>query len=122
MNVISFVRRALQGSSGGAVQVADDQPLPVSSVDGLASLTKSAVAMTGSSAELLAASATRSIVVVSNAEANASAAIDPTGGTCSLTAGIPLPPGATVRITGKAAQAAMTQIGTNGQSLTVYAG
>lgn len=29
MNGISFVKRALQGSSGGAVPVADDQPLPV---------------------------------------------------------------------------------------------
>lgn len=29
MNVISFIKRALQGTSGGAVQVADDQPLPV---------------------------------------------------------------------------------------------
>jgi hypothetical protein len=29
MNGISFVKRAQQGSSGGAVPVADDQPLPV---------------------------------------------------------------------------------------------
>jgi len=29
MNAISFIKRALQGGSGGAVQVADDQPLPV---------------------------------------------------------------------------------------------
>lgn len=28
-NVISFVKRALQGGAGGAVAVADDQPLPV---------------------------------------------------------------------------------------------
>jgi hypothetical protein len=29
MNAISFFKRALQGSTGGAVPVADDQPLPV---------------------------------------------------------------------------------------------
>lgn len=29
MNVISFIKRSLQGSSGGALPVADDQPLPV---------------------------------------------------------------------------------------------
>jgi hypothetical protein len=29
MNVISFVRRALQGAKGGATPVADDNPLPV---------------------------------------------------------------------------------------------
>jgi len=29
MNAISFIKRTLQGSTGGAVQVADDQPLPV---------------------------------------------------------------------------------------------
>lgn len=35
MNAISFVKRALQGSTGGAVQVADDQPLPVTTTGGL---------------------------------------------------------------------------------------
>jgi hypothetical protein len=87
-----------------------------------ATLTKAAVTMTGASGVLVAASAARLIVMVSNAEANAAAAIDPTGGTCALTAGIPVPAGATVTITGKAAQSAMTQIGTNTQVLTVYTG
>ena len=85
-------------------------------------LTKAAVTMSGSSAALVAASATRLSVMVSNPAANAVAAIDPTGGTCALTAGIPLAPGQTVEITGKAAQSAMTQIGTNLQVLTVYTG
>lgn len=31
MNVISFIKRSLQGATGGAVQVADDQPLPIAS-------------------------------------------------------------------------------------------
>jgi hypothetical protein len=29
MNVISFIKRSLQGGTGAAVRVADDQPLPV---------------------------------------------------------------------------------------------
>jgi hypothetical protein len=87
-----------------------------------ASLTKSSVTMTGVSAVLVTASATRSVVIVSNPAANAVSAIDPTGGTCSLTAGITIGPGSTIEITGKAAQSAMTQIGTNTQVLTVYTG
>ena len=87
-----------------------------------ATLTKVAVTMTGASGVLVAASATRLSVSVSNPAANANAAIDPTGGTAVLTAGIPLAPGQTVEITGKAAQSAMTQIGTNAQVLTVYTG
>jgi len=87
-----------------------------------ATLTKAAVTMTGSSAALVAASAARTIVMVSNAEANSPAAVDITGGTAALTAGIPVPAGTTIEITGKAAQSAMTQIGTNAQFLTVYTG
>jgi hypothetical protein len=87
-----------------------------------ATLTKAAVTMTGASGVLVAASATRTIVIVSNAAANAAAAIDPTGGTAVLTAGIALAAGQTLEITGKAAQSAMTQIGTNAQVLTVYTG
>ena len=64
----------------------------------------------------------RLLVRVSNPATNASAAIDPTGGTCSLTAGIPLAPGQTIEITGAEARSAMTQIGTNAQVLTVYTG
>lgn len=33
MNAISFIKRALQGGAGGAVQVADDQPLPTKMID-----------------------------------------------------------------------------------------
>jgi poly-gamma-glutamate capsule biosynthesis protein CapA/YwtB (metallophosphatase superfamily) len=87
-----------------------------------AKLTKAAVTMTGSSGVLVAADPARAFVIVSNPAANATAAIDPTGGTAALTAGIPLGPGATIEITGKAAQSAMTQIGTNTQVLTVYTG
>jgi hypothetical protein len=87
-----------------------------------ATLTKASVTMSGSSAALVAASASRAIVIVSNTAANAVAAVDPTGGTAALDAGIPIPPGQTVTFTGKAAQSAMTQIGTNTQKLTVYTG
>lgn len=134
-NIISFIKRA----TGGAVPVADDQPLPVTSGSGTAgspsgavqttqlpqdgaTLTKAAVTMSGSSAVLVAASASRLIVIVSSTAGNAVAAIDPTGGTAALTAGIPLQGGETIEIVGKAAQSAMTQIGTNTQLLTVYTG
>lgn len=85
-------------------------------------LTKSSVTMTGSSATLVAADATRMYVIVSSTESNSSAAIDPTGGTAALDAGIPLPAGTTIEISGTPAQRAMTQIGTNTQKLTVYTG
>jgi hypothetical protein len=87
-----------------------------------ASLTKSSVTMTGVSAVLVTASATRSVVLVSSTEANGAAAVDPTGGTAALDAGIPIPAGTTIQISGKAAQSAMSQIGTNLQKLTVYTG
>lgn len=86
------------------------------------SLTKSQVTMTGASGVLVAADSTRKIVIVSSTDGNAAAAIDPTGGTAALSYGIPLGGGSTAAITGKAAQSAMTQIGTTGQLLTVFTG
>lgn len=111
------------GTTDTAV-VAHDNPLPVTNTGGgdSATLVKTSVTMTGVSAALVAAGATRSVVIVSNASANAPAAVDPTGGTCALDAGVPIPPGQTVMFTGVAARSAMTQIGTNAQKLTVYAG
>jgi len=85
-------------------------------------LTKASVTMSGASAVLVTASATRSVVLVSSTEANGAAAVDPTGGTAALDASIPIPAGTTIQISGKAAQSAMTQIGTNTQKLTVYTG
>jgi hypothetical protein len=87
-----------------------------------ATLSKASVTMSGSSGTLVAANANRLVVVVSNTDTNSTAAIDPTGGTASLDGGIPLLGGQSVKIVGKAAQSAMTQIGTNGQKLTVYTG
>ena len=87
-----------------------------------ATLTKASVTMTGASGVLLAASATRVVVIVSSTEANGAAAVDLTGGTAALDAGVPIPAGTTIEITGNAAQSAMTQIGTNTQKLTVYTG
>jgi hypothetical protein len=79
--------------------------------------------MTGVSAALVGASATRSVVIVVNGATNAPAAVDPTGGTAALDAGLQLVGGGDmVKITGKAAQSTMTQIGTNGEKLTVYTG
>ena len=99
----------------------DLYPLAVGS-EASATLTKAAVTMTGASGVLVGASASRLIVIVSSTEANSAAAIDPTGGTAALDAGIAVPAGTTIEITGKAAQSAMTQIGPNTQKLTVYTG
>jgi hypothetical protein len=103
------------GSPSGGVQSVQTP------ADG-ATLTKAAVTADGASKALVSASTSRLSVTVSNPAANAAMAIDPTGGTASLTAGIPLGPGETIEITGKAAQSAMTFIGTNTQVLTVYTG
>lgn len=115
---------AYQSPTGrGNVPVSEERPLPVT-LTGLTgtALTRSTVTMTGASAPLVAADSTRRIVIVSSTKANSDAALDPTGGTCALDAGISLSGGDTVQITGKEAQSAMTQIGTNGQKLTVYVG
>lgn len=87
-------------------------------------LTRATVTMTGASGVLVAASSSRSIVIVSTTAGNAAAAIDITGGTAVLSGGgISLVSGSPpLVITGKAAQSAMTQIGTNNQTLTVYTG
>lgn len=105
------------GSTAGGVQTVQKPE------DGVA-LTKSPITMTGASVanNLVAASAGRKIVIVSSTDTNAPAAVDITGGTAALDSGIPLLPGTTIKITGKAAQSAMTQIGTNGQKLTVFTG
>ncbi|WP_422034741.1 hypothetical protein [Reyranella sp.] len=106
-----------------AVPVSEASPLPVVLTNlTVAALVKSSITMSGASAELVAADVTRKIVIVSSTKTNASAAIDPTGGTAALDAGIPMEGGDTIQITGKEAQSAMTQIGTNGQKLTVYTG
>ncbi len=115
---------AYQSSTGrGNVPVSEARPLPVA-ITGLTgtALTRSSVTMTGASAPLVAADATRRVVIVCSTRANSDAAFDPTGGTCALDAGIPLSGGDTVQITGKEAQSAMTQFGANGQTLTVFVG
>ncbi len=105
------------------IPVSEAKPLPVvlTNLTGTA-LTRSTVTMSGVSAELVPADAARRIVIVSSSRSNGDAAFDPTGGTCALDAGIALSGGDTVQITGKEAQSAMTQIGANGQKLTVYVG
>ena len=110
-------------ANGNAVPVSATNPMPTAPPEDLVTLTKASVTMTGVSAQLVAASATRSIVIAVNAATNSPAAVDPTGGTAALDAGIQLVGGGDmVKITGRAAQSAMTQIGTNGQKLTVYTG
>jgi len=111
---MAVVPHAIDGS-GNAVPVGAEEAV---------SLTKGAHALNGASQPLtgVAADNNRKIVIVSNAAGNAEAAIDPTGGAASLTAGLPLGPGGILIFTGKMAQIAMTCCGTNGQSLTVYTG
>jgi hypothetical protein len=110
-------------AGGNAVPVSAANPLPLATAEDTVTLTKASVTMTGVSAQLVAASASRSMVIVVNSATNSPAAVDPTGGTAALDAGIQLVGGGDmVRITGKAAQSAMTQIGTNGEKLTVYTG
>lgn len=106
-----------------AIPVSETSPLPVvlTNLTG-AGLVKSTVTLSGASAELVPADPTRRIVIVSSTRTNADAAIDPTGGTCALDAGLPLSGGDTLQITGKEAQSAMTQFGTAGQKLTVFVG
>jgi len=113
--LVEVIGGGTAGTPSGSVQTVQ------SPADG-ATLTKASVTMSGASAVLVTASATRSVVLVSSTEANGAAAIDPTGGTAALDAGVPIPAGTTIEITGKAAQSAMTQIGTNTQKLTVYTG
>lgn len=103
------------GSPSGGVQ-------SVQAPEDGVSLTKASVTMTGSSGALVSADATRKIVIVTSAASNAAAVVDPTGGTAALDAGLPLSGGGMLTITGKQAQSAMTQIGTNTQKLTVYTG
>lgn len=115
---------AYQSATGrGNVPVSEARPLPVELI-ALTSgaLTKATVTMSGASATLLAADATRAVVIVSSTKANGDAAIDITGGTAALDAGIPLTGGDTIQIVGREAQSAMTQIGTAGEKLTVYTG
>lgn len=113
--------------TNGALVTASN-PLPtynsgVAPVGGGITWTKSAVTMTGASGALLAANANRKGVIVSSTATNASAAIDITGGTASLSAGIPLAPSQTIFLTGSDCPVgAITQIGTNLQVLTVYEG
>lgn len=113
--LVELIGGGTAGSPSGVVQ-------SVQRPEDGATLTKDSVTMTGSSGVLVAASASRLIVIVSSTASNAAAAIDPTGGTAALDAGLPLAGGGMLIFTGKEAQSAMTQIGTNTQKLTVYTG
>lgn len=103
------------GATGGAVQ-------SVQRPEDGATLSRATVTMTGASGTLVSANAARTIVIVSNASANGAAVVDPTGGVAATDTGIALAAGQTMQVVGKAAQSAMTQLGTNGQKLTVYTG
>lgn len=113
--LVELVGGGTPGTPSGSVQTVQFPQ------DG-STLTKSSVTMSGASATLVAASSSRKIVIVANASGNALAVVDITGGTASATSGIPLAGGEKLEIVGKAAQSAMTQIGTNTQVLTVYTG
>lgn len=109
--------------NGGELSVANPVPVSISEAVGTITWTKTAVTMTGASATLLAANAARTGLIVSSTGTNAAAAIDITGGTAALTAGIPLAGGSSLSLTGSECPVgAITQIGTNAQVLTVYEG
>lgn len=112
----------IQNPDGTVSPLSNATPMPVTNAPVGGALTRSSIAMTGASAVLVAADTTRKIVLVSNADGNATAVIDITGGTAAPDTGIPVPGGRTIEITGRPAQSAMTQIGTSGQKLTVYVG
>lgn len=122
LTLIGWIKRLYNNLIGGTAGTPGGAVLTVQFPEDGVALTKVTVIMTGVSAVLVAASTTRRIVIVSSTTANASAAIDPTGGAAALTAGMPLEGGDTLTFTGKSAQSAMTQIGTNTQLLTVYTG
>lgn len=83
-------------------------------------LTKVPLTMSGESGVLVGADDDRKSVSVFNADTNDLAVIGLAGETVTLIDGVPIAPGGGIRITGTAAQSAMTQIGTAGQKLTVY--
>lgn len=104
------------GAGGGSTQT-------VQFPEDSAALTKSSITTSGASATLVAASTTRTLVLVCSAPGNAQPVeIDITGGTASATSGVALLPGGTLRVTGKQAQSAMSQFGLTGQVLTVFSG
>lgn len=78
-----------------------------------------AVAMTGSSKNLIAANAARKGIIFWNPSGNAAASYDLSGGTVTLAGGIPLAAGgAPIVITGaECPVGAITAIGTNAQNL-----
>lgn len=87
------------------------------------SLTESIVTMSGVSDVLVEEDEARTVVMVFNtSETNDPAAVSLTGGTATPDEGVPVPPGGGFKVSGLAAQSAMTQIGTVGQKLTVYTG
>lgn len=94
----------------------------IRSVNDCTTLTKSSVTASNASASLVAANTSRVLVIITSASTNSVAAIDPTGGTCALDAGIILNAGDSIQISGRAAQSAMTQFGTTGNKFTVYTG
>lgn len=125
-----YLSTPLAGVNGQEIQLAVDAygnlkviESGTAPVGGGITWTKSAVTMTGASAALLAANAGRKGLIVSSTATNAAAAIDITGGTAALTAGIPLAGGSSLSLTGADCPVGeITQIGTNTQVLTVYEG
>lgn len=109
--------------NGDFAKASNPLPVSVSEAVGALTWTKTAVTMSGASATLLALNASRKAFIVSSTATNSSAAIDITGGTAVLSAGIPLAGGASLSMSGAdCPTTAITQIGTNAQVLTVYEG
>ena len=109
-------------ANGNAVAVKTTTPMPVVLQEGVGSITwgaATAVAMTGSSKNLIAANASRKGIIIWNPSGNAAAAFDLSGTAVTLAGGIPLVAGAspTVLTGPDCPVTAITAIGTNGQNL-----
>lgn len=85
------------------------------------SLTKATVALTGASVPLVPADPGRRTVIVGNPATNGVVTVDPTGGNAA-TGGLPLQGGNALVFSDWDCKMAMTIMGANGQSVTVYTG
>lgn len=90
---------------------------------GTTTYTKSTISLNGSSQTLLAASNTRTAVMIYNPTTNSNVWIDVSGGTAVSEGGMLIPAGYTVVLSGSVTpKTAITVIGTNTQSLIVHEG
>lgn len=128
-SLIALLPTSLGGAGGLKIEGTGTAGTPAGGVqtvqtpEGGVTTTKQAqVVGTGASASLVSADPNRRLVRLSSTKTNSSAAIDPTGGTCSLDFGEPIEGGDIREIWGKEAQQAMTFYGAAGNKFTLVTG